>query len=97
LGGKNALCDYLYENTVREAESYAAGKPWTRVIWDVSAVAWLLGGEGRLMKDKLTPCPVPEYDRTYTPGAEDARLIRYVYWVDRDAVFEDLFDTLSGM
>ena len=97
LAGKSALCDYLYENTVREAESYAAGKPWTRVIWDVSAVAWLLNADGWLMKDKVIPCPVPEYDRTYTPGAEDARPIRYVCWIDRDAVFEDLFDTLSGM
>ena len=97
LAGKSALCDYLYENTVREAESYAAGKPWTRVIWDVSAVAWLLNADGRLMKDKVISCPVPEYDRTYTPGAEDARPIRYVCWIDRDAVFEDLFDPLSGM
>ena len=97
LAGKSALCDYLYENTVQEAESYAAGKPWTRVIWDVSAVAWFFSGEGRLMKDKTVPCPVPEYDRTYTPGGEDARPIRYVYWIDRDAVFEDLFDTLGKM
>lgn len=97
LAGKSSLCDYLYENTVQEAESYAAGKPWTRVIWDVSAVAWFFSGEGRLMKDQLVPCPVPEYDRTYIPGGEDARVIRYVYWIDRDAVFEELFDTLRKM
>ena len=97
LAGTSALCDYLYENTVQEAESYAAGKPWTRVIWDVSAVAWFFSGEGRLMKDQLVPCPVPEYDRTYTPGDEGARVIRYVYWIDRDAVFKDLFDTLCKM
>ena len=32
LGGKNELCDYLVENTIEEAESYAKGTPWTRVI-----------------------------------------------------------------
>lgn len=93
LKGKNALCDYLYEHTVRTAESYAAGKPWTRVIWDVTAVAWLLDGEERFMWDRLIPCPVPEYDQTYTCHP-DRRLIRCVYWVNRDALFEDLFGKL---
>ena len=97
LRGRSRLCDYLVDNTVREAESYAAGKPWTRVIWDVSAVAWFFSGEGRLMKAQNVPCPVPEYDRTYTPGGEEARPIRYVYRIHRDEVFEDLFGTLSGM
>ena len=57
LKGKNALCDYLCENTVNEAESYAKGKPWTRVIWDVTAVAWLVNDNNRFMantNDSLT-------------------------------------------
>lgn len=93
LKGKNALCDYLYETAVSEADSYAAGKPWTRVIWDVTAVAWLLNGDGRFMQDKLIPSPIPEYDRHY--AADGTRhLIRYVYQINRDALFEDLFRKL---
>ena len=42
LKGKNALCDYLLENTVKEAELVGQGKCWSRTIWDVTAVAWLL-------------------------------------------------------
>ena len=42
LKGKNALCDYLVQYTIDEV-TYAVGKPWTRVIWDVTAVAWLTG------------------------------------------------------
>lgn len=42
LQGKNDLADYLAENTIKVAESYAKGSAWTRVIWGVTAVAWLL-------------------------------------------------------
>ena len=94
LSGKNRLCDYLYENTVREAESYAAGKPWTRVIWDVTAVAWLVNDGGRFMQDKLIFSPIPEYDRRYS--ADSGRhLIQYVYRINRDELFEDLFRRLA--
>lgn len=94
LRGKNALCDYLCDNTVAEAESYAAGKPWTRVIWDVTPVAWLLDREGRFMKDRLIPAPIPEYDLHY--ARDDTRhLICAVYELNRDALFEDLFATLA--
>lgn len=94
LQGKNALCDYLYENTVAEAESYAAGKPWTRVIWDVTAVAWLLNEKGTFMKDVLIHSPIPEYDKQYAHNPM-RHFIRYVYEVKRDALFADLFYTLA--
>lgn len=94
LKGKNSLCDYLYENTVREAESYAKGKPWTRVIWDVAAVAWLLNDGSRFMRDRWIPSPIPEYDRQYAFDA-NRHLIKYVYQIDRDALFADLFKVLA--
>lgn len=94
LGGKNALCDYLLKNTVDEAESYAAGRPWTRAIWDVAAVAWLLNDHSRFMHDRLIPAPLPEYDKQYALDP-DAHLIRYVYHINRDALFADLFDVLG--
>ena len=65
LSGKNALCDYLVQHTVEEAESYAAGRPWTRVIWDVTAVAWLMNESGRFMAEELRVSPIPEYDHHY--------------------------------
>ncbi len=48
LAGKNPLADYLAKNTIAEADAYAAGKPWSRVIWDVTAVAWLLNEGGQV-------------------------------------------------
>ena len=93
LKGKNQLCDYLYKNTVEEADSYAEGKPWTRVIWDVTAVAWLLNDNNRFMYEKLIPSPVPEYDGTYSFD-ENRHFINYVCDINRDALFEDLFRVL---
>lgn len=90
LKGKNALCDYLVEHTVEAANEYAKGKVWSRVIWDVTAVGWLLNDGNKLMLSKLIPTPIPEYDHHY---AHDPRrpLCRYVYHINRDALFADLF------
>ncbi len=94
LKGKNELCDYLYKNTVDEADSYAKEKPWTRVIWDVTAVAWLFNDDLRFMNGKFIPSPVPEYDGSYS-YAENRHYIKYVYDINRDALFEDLFRVLG--
>lgn len=96
LLGKNPLSSYLVENTVKEAESYAAGRPWTRTIWDVTAVAWLLDDDGRFFQSDLRPALIPEYDHHY---AVDGRrhFMRYVSSVNRDALFEDLFRKLGGI
>lgn len=94
LSGKNDLCDYLVRYTTQVAESYAKGKPWTRAIWDVVAVAWLLNDDHRFMDDELVPCPIPEYDHKYS--FDDQRhLINYVRKINRDALFADLFDKLA--
>ena len=94
LKGKNALCDYLYNNTIQEADSYAAGKPWTRVIWDVTAVAWLLNENSKFMAERLIPSPIPEYDGHYAFDS-NRHLIKYVYNINRDSLFEDLFNKLG--
>ncbi len=94
LKGKNELCDYLVENTIEEAESYAAGKPWTRVIWDVTAVAWLLNEDGSFMSDVLKHSPIPEYDHRYS--YDDRRhFYTYVHSVNRDRLFAELFNKLT--
>ncbi|MBR5560362.1 MAG: nucleoside hydrolase [Clostridia bacterium] len=93
LRGKNALCDYLIDHTVEAANTYAQGKVWSRTIWDVTAVGWLLNDQNRFMRDKLVHTPIPEYDHHY---AHDPRrpLCRMVYYIDRDALMGDLFNHL---
>ena len=94
LRGKNPLCDYLVSNTVREAESYADGRVWSRVIWDVTAVGWLLNQGNRLMEHRLIPTPIPEYDHRYSLDFRRP-LCSYVWHIHRDALFEDLFTRVS--
>lgn len=93
LKGKNALCDYLVDNTVREAESYASGKPWTRVIWDLTAVAWLCNEGNRFLKSDIRNAAIPQYDLHYS-FSSSTPFIRYVYQVRRDLLFRDLVKTL---
>ncbi len=92
LRGKNRLCDYLVDIVERDGAADSPYKTWTRVIWDVTAVAWLL--EDDFMKDRLVPAPIPQYDHHYSFDCE-RHLIRCVYHVNRDALFQDLFEKLS--
>ena len=94
LRGKNALCDYLVQNTVEEAESYARGQAWSRVIWDVTAVAWLLNDGCRFMADRLISTPEPQYDHRWRM-TDSAPLCRYVFTIHRDHLFTDLFGKLA--
>ena len=93
LIGKNDLSTYLAENTIREAESYAAGKPWSRVIWDVTAAAWLMNEKDRFMLSRVIPVRLPGYNGCYETETID-KVFRYVYYIKRDALFEDLFEKL---
>jgi len=91
LQGQNPVCDYLARNTIEEAESYAHGKPWSRVLWDVTAVAWLLGED--MTRDRAVPRHVPTYAFQYEIQP-DLPPMRCVYHVHRDRLMEDLFGRL---
>lgn len=95
LVGKNKIADYLAKNTIAAAEVYAAGTPWTRVIWDVAAVAWLVNDNNRFMLSKVVNMVLPEYDHTYSQKEENIPM-RYVYHIDRDALMADLIEKLQN-
>lgn len=91
LRGKNELCDYLIDTAISEGRIAPGGPTWTRVIWDVTAVAWLMDEE--FVEDRLIRSPIPEYDGYYAYDP-DRHFIKYVYHVKRDALFADLFKKL---
>lgn len=94
LRGKNALSDYLADHTEEAANAYANGKPWSRIIWDVTAVGWLLNDNDRFMWTKIIPAPIPEYDHHY--GYDFTRHpMCYVWHINRDALMQDLFEKLG--
>lgn len=96
LDGTNPLGEYLVQNAVHAAERYAKGTAWTRCIWDVSAVAWLLNDGDRFMRSYLTASPIPQYDHHYSFDPT-RHPVRYVYSVNRDAIFTDLFQKIRNI
>ena len=63
---KTPLSDYLGRYTIKEAESYAKGRPWTRIIWDVCAVAWLFNENGRFLRSRKEKSRFPIRWNTFT-------------------------------
>lgn len=94
LAGKNALCDYLCGIVIHDEEEVRGRKLWNRVIWDVSVVAWLLN-EG-FTETRIVSTPLPTYDGYYSFSGS-RHLMKYVYMVHRDLIFEDLFKKLAAV
>jgi inosine-uridine nucleoside N-ribohydrolase len=92
LRGKNELCDYLVDYTTTSAIRDGGLPTWTRVIWDVNAVGWLLDGD--FMLDRLEHSPIPQYDHHYSFDPR-RHFIRYVYHINRDKLFQALFEALA--
>jgi hypothetical protein len=92
--GKSALGDYLYEITCDKAVREDGGNAaWSRVIWDISVVAWLLGED--YVKDITVPAPLPAYDNGYLHDGHRHGM-KVAYWLNRDGIFLDLFGKLGG-
>jgi inosine-uridine nucleoside N-ribohydrolase len=92
LRGKNELCDYLVDYTTISALKDGGLPNWTRVIWDVTTVGWLLDGD--FMEDRLEPSPIPEYSHHWSVDPR-RHLYRYVYRIKRDKLFGELFRKLA--
>ncbi|MBO7273357.1 MAG: nucleoside hydrolase, partial [Clostridia bacterium] len=95
LKGKNAISEYLAQNTITAAERYAAKMAWTRCLWDVTAVAWLMNDGDRFMSSRITPTHLPNYENQYEMQ-EDGLPMRYIYEIKRDALMTDLLYRLIG-
>lgn len=90
LAGKNKLSDYLY-NIVAE---YSEGKEaYSKVIWDVTAVGWLVNP--RWFTTNLVHSPVLTDQVTYSTD-HSRHFIRMAADLNRDALFSDLFKKLAG-
>ena len=94
--GTTELGDYLARNTISAAEKYAKGRFWSRVIWDVTAVAWLLNEEDRFLRTRLVPTHLPSYANHYESWP-DAHWMNYVYSVKRDALWNDVIEKITGI
>ena len=59
----------------------------------MSTIAWLLDEDGKFVKEYLTPAAIPEYDHKQVEDPT-RHFMSYVYWVNRDAIFEEMFEKL---
>ncbi len=88
--GKNKLATYLAENAIAEAESYAReDQPWTRVVWDITAVAWLLNDNEKFMNSRIEKTHLPQYNSVYQKDDNGIDMC-YTYYINRDALWEDV-------
>lgn len=89
---KNDLCNYLIDSTYSYAKQKFPYEDWSKPLWDVTAVAWALGGDTMLMR--TIPSPVPQWDKTYG-FVPDNHPIGYVYYVKKDPIAADLTQKLT--
>ena len=90
--GRAAIGDYLYQ--IFEAfapDHYARSK----VIWDISAVAWILSDAW--VSTELVPSPILRDDVTWGPVDPTRHSILVATHIDRDGVFGDLFRKLEQL
>lgn len=88
--GRGAIGDYLYETY---AGYYADHYARSKVIWDISAIAYL--NNPAWIPTELRPAPVLNADLSWQPAPAGRHPFRVATDVHRDLVFADLFRKLE--
>ncbi len=90
--GANALCDYVAGETITRLGGEDSEKK--RVLWDVTAVAWLSGG-AEYCESALVRAPKIGDSLTYEDD-ENGKIMRYIGAVYREALLDDLITKLKS-
>ena len=90
IHGRTEIGTYLTD-TVRACGR--ENEAWSRVIWDVSTIAWLNNPEW--VPSELTHSPILTDQLTWSED-RSRHLIRVARHVDRDRIFTDLFKKING-
>lgn len=90
LGGKNELCDYLVD-IVRNYTKKPYG--WSKVVWDVTAVAALVLPESLDIVTIPTPILTPDCRYAFDNARHPYLYVRHIR---RDPLFADLFHKLAN-
>jgi inosine-uridine nucleoside N-ribohydrolase len=88
LLGKGPLADYLCQ-IFREYREHEGA--WTKVIWDIAVVAWLVNPECVL--SSIAPMPALQANGSWQID-ETNLVIRTAQRVGRDSIFTDLFERM---
>ena len=87
--GRGAIGDYLHEIFVAYHTDHYA---WSKVIWDISTIAWLLNSQW--VPSHICPSPILTSEGTWSFDPS-RHLTRVAVDARRDAIFGDLFRKLE--
>lgn len=93
LGGKNTLCDYLLELTAGYHKVHENSAVWSKVIWDVTAVAAIVAPETLSMVQMPRPIVTDSENYAFDNGRSHYVYVRRIY---RDKLYADLFQKLAN-
>lgn len=89
LKGRGAIGDYLLDIFKEyQADHFA----WSKVLWDMTAVAWLVNANWT--PTNLIHSPIVTDQHTFSVD-ESRHLIRAAYFINRDAIFGDFFHKIE--
>ena len=92
LGGANRLCDYFCQLFHGRHARFGQNKMgWSKVLWDVSVLAWLLSESWAPASIQMAPSLTPDFTYDFS---SPRHVYKEVYSIDRSAVFMDLFGKL---
>ena len=89
LSGKSAIGTYLTD-IVRSYQKNPFG--WSKVIWDVAVIAWLVNPQW--VPTRLVHSPIVTDQVTWSVD-QSRHFIRYAHYIHRDPIFADLFRKLG--
>ena len=105
--GQSKLMDYLSAATKAYVEERYPGMPWSkpiwdvtavawsRCIWDVSAVAWLMNEDDRYMFSRTEKCRLSDYENHYEEALD--KEIAYVYHIRRNELMDDMIRRIRAL
>lgn len=94
LLGHGKLAEYLCNNTIDYAKEFMTLKTWSKVIWDVCAVAVLLNKNNKYMVIRQRKLRIPSLTEQKYEEELDSN-IYYVERIHRDKLMNDLFEMIS--
>ena len=89
LKGKSKLGTYLTDIVSRATNDIKAG---SRIIWDISTIAWLINPEW--LPGNVVHSPIVTEDYTWSKD-KSRHFIRCAAYANRDKIFADLFSKLT--
>lgn len=90
IGNKSKLCNYLIDRFYNDGYH---GIQESRVIWDISVIAYMINKDW--FETKKISCPNIKLDTSYEM-TENNHKITFVTKLDRDKIYEDLFKKLGA-